>query len=83
MNFFVNQPREWLEEQLALCQLDIAQGKTLIQWGAGDSTGIRKVQLTPQQRFEYLWTALNAIDSVTYPMSVLGGRVRQTTPRFF
>ena len=83
INFFRGQTKDWLEEQLILCQMDIAAGKTLIQWGAGDSTGIRKVQLTPQQRFEYLWRALNEEDPVNYPLSVLGSRVRRTTPRYF
>lgn len=81
INYFVGQSEEWLRDQLAACQEDIALGKTLIQWGAGDSSGIRKVQLTPQERFQNIWEALSALKPNEFPP---GGaaRTRRTTPRF-
>lgn len=81
INYFVGQPEQWLRDQLAACQEDIALGKTLIQWGAGDSSGIRKVQLTPQERFENLWYALSLIAPVDFPPGG-GSRVTRTTPRY-
>jgi hypothetical protein len=69
INYFAGRSREWLEGQLAQCQEDIAAGKTLIQWGAGDSTGIRKVQLTPQLRYQQLYYALYLIAPDEYPAS--------------
>lgn len=71
VNYFIGQTQEWLERQLAMCQEDIAAGKTLIQWGAGDSSGIRKVQLTPQLRFAQLYYALYLLDPETYPSTGL------------
>lgn len=81
VNYFVGQTEEWLREQIAACQEDMALGKTLIQWGAGDSSGIRKVQLTPQQRFEQLYFALSLIAPTDFPPGE-GARVRRTTPRY-
>ena len=71
VNYFVGQTQAWLEAQLKDCQVDIAAGKTLIQWGAGDSSGIRKVQLTPQLRYQQLYYALYLIDAATYPATGL------------
>lgn len=71
VNYFIGQSREWLEKELVKCQEDIAAGKTLIQWGAGDSSGMRKVQLTPQLRFQQLYHALYLIDPDTYPATGL------------
>jgi hypothetical protein len=71
VNYFIKQPREWLEKQLAQCQEDIAVGKTLIQWGAGDSSGIRRVQLTPQLRFQQIYYALYLIAPDDYPATGL------------
>lgn len=67
INYFIGQNQTWLETELVKCQEDIAAGKTLIQWGAGDSSGIRKVQLSPQVRFQQLYYALSLLDPVTYP----------------
>ena len=80
VNYFIGQSKEWLETQLAQCQEDIATGKTLIQWGAGDSSGIRRVQLTPQLRFQQIYYALYLIDPDTYPASGLAptNRTRAT-----
>jgi hypothetical protein len=69
LNYFVGQSVEWLEAQLQQVQEDLAAGKTLIQWGAGDSSGIRKVQLTPQYRFQLLYYALSQLDPDTYPVA--------------
>lgn len=80
INYFFGMEREWLEKELQLCREDISRGKTLIQWGAGDSSGISKVQLTPQQRFEYLWAELSRQFPDDYPATNL--RVRRTTPRY-
>lgn len=71
VNYFVGQTQAWLETQLMQCQEDIAVGKTLIQWGAGDSSGIRKVQLTPQLRYQQLYYALYLINSALYPATGL------------
>jgi hypothetical protein len=79
-NYFFGQPREWLEQQIEKVQAEIAAGKTLIQWGAGDSSGQSKIFLTPQARYEMLYAALNALAPDDYPST--NTRTRRTTPRY-
>ena len=89
-NYFIGQSFEWLEAELKICQGDISRGKSLIQWGAGDSQGSSKIQLTPQQRFDYLYAALVAAEAlllaedpayeIKYPAT--NQRVRRTTSRY-
>lgn len=81
INYFVGQDETWLREALAEVQEDIRAGKTLIQWGAGDSSGIRKVQLTPQQRYEQIYYALSLLNPAEFPPES-GTRIRRTTPRY-
>ena len=67
INYFVGQPKPWLEDQLQKCQEDLAWGKVLIQWGAGDSSGISRIQLTPEERYKRLYYALSLIAPDDYP----------------
>jgi hypothetical protein len=67
INYFVGQSKTWLEDQLEKCQEDMAWGKSLIQWGAGDSSGISRVQLSPEERWKRIYYALSELDSTTYP----------------
>ena len=82
----VNYFEGWSEDQLLAAleevRKDIAKGRTLIQWGAGDSSGMSKITTTPEQRYRYIWFALSQLNSTVYPPA-LGARVRNTTPRFF
>jgi hypothetical protein len=80
LNPFYNQPREWLTKQLELVREDLSSGKTLIQWGAGDSSGIRQVLMSPMRRFELIWAELSRIDPDEYPAT--NKRISRTKARF-
>ena len=92
VNYFIGQTLEWLEKELALCQQDISRGKTLMQWGAGDSQGSSKIQLTPQVRYEQIYYALTVLEDREIAAGVIteaqryypktNKAVRRTTPRY-
>lgn len=80
MNYFVGWSREDLEKALRQCQEDIAAGKTLVQWGAGDSSGQRKTMLRLQERYEQIYAALTELAPEDYPST--NTRIRRATPRY-
>lgn len=69
LNPFIGQSREQLETWLTSAQADLAAGKTLSSYGAGDSSASKQVQMTPLERIEKLLYALYLIDPDTYPLT--------------
>jgi hypothetical protein len=80
INYFIGKTQAWLEAELAIVQEDIAAGKTLVSWGAGESTAVNVRQVSLQTRWEMLYRALNELDPDNYPATNF--RVRRTTPRY-
>lgn len=66
-NPFIGRDQSWLETQLELAQNDFAAGKTMTAVNAGDTGNSKQVQMSPQQRIEYLLAALSILDPATYP----------------
>ena len=81
INYFVGWSREDLEKELRLCQEDIARGKSLMQWGAGDSQGSSKILISLRERYEQIYFALSEDYPDDYPPAA-GARTRRTTPRY-
>lgn len=80
INYFVGWSKEDLEKALRLTQEALAAGKRLIQWGAGDSSGISKIDGPPEVVYERIYFALSQLDPDNYPTT--NQRVRRTTPRY-
>jgi hypothetical protein len=80
VNYFIGKTQAWLEAELAKVQEDLAAGKTLVSWGAGESNAVNVRQMSLQTRFDHLYRALHELDPDNYPATNF--RVRRTTPRY-
>lgn len=80
VDYFASWSREDLEKAKRQCEEDIAAGKTLIQWGAGDSSGQRRVLLRLQERWEQIYYSLSQRFPEDYPAS--NSRIRRATARY-
>ena len=76
MNVFAGKSKAWLEEQLALAQAEYAAGKTVVSVGGGELSSGKVIVTSIVARIEALYIALNALDSVNYPLSVIARRTR-------
>jgi hypothetical protein len=84
MNPFYGAVKADLEQWLSDAREEVAGGKTLSQFGAGDTSGAFMTQrsLPPERRIELLWAELSRIDPDHYAASAMR-RVRVTAQRFY
>jgi len=64
---FPGKPQAWLETELDKVLADLAAGKTVQSYTAGDSSGSELVSISIMRRKEMILSDLNKIAPDTYP----------------
>ena len=71
VNYFVGRSRQWLESELRAVQDDIAAGKTVTSYGAGDISSGKQVEINLDERWRRLYYALYLLAPLEYPLSAI------------
>lgn len=66
-NYFIGWSQADLETELRKAQTDLSKGSTFQGGQAKDTNINRHVQISPEDRIDRIYFALNKLDPVTYP----------------
>jgi len=71
MNYFIGRTQEQLEEALQAAQEELENGKQLLSSSVGESAFTFQSENSIKKRIQQIYVALNALDSDTYPASLI------------